>query len=85
MRPERAPMQSAPNGEMKPAAGVTAARPAIEPVHMPSREDLPLFLMSCSSHTHAAVAALICEANAAKAAPAPAATADPPLNPYQPT
>jgi len=42
-------------------------------------------LTSCSIHVKAALAAASCVARHAKAASAPAASALPPLNPYQPT
>mmetsp|Transcript_4588 Transcript_4588/g.8655 ORF Transcript_4588/g.8655 Transcript_4588/m.8655 type:complete len:247 (-) Transcript_4588:564-1304(-) len=82
---ESTPMHSAPRGPVNPEAGVMAASPAMEPVHMPTRDALPVSAMSCSIHTSAAVAALICVDSAAYAAPDPAAMAEPPLNPYQPT
>mmetsp|Transcript_16339 Transcript_16339/g.42209 ORF Transcript_16339/g.42209 Transcript_16339/m.42209 type:complete len:239 (-) Transcript_16339:289-1005(-) len=85
MRPPRPPRHSAPMGPTEPAAGVIVARPPMAPVTMPSTDALPVSLMSCSAHTIAAVAAEICVARQAKAASAPATTAEPPLKPNQPT
>jgi hypothetical protein len=83
--PASAPMSTAPTGPTKPDAGVTVARPAMEPVQMPTRLALPVSITSCIIHTNAAVAAASCVARHANAAPWPAAAAEPPLKPNQPT
>ena len=85
MMPATNPMTNAPLGSTKPAAGVIATRPAMAPDAMPSRLGLPLATHSTSIHATAADAAPICVT--AKAIPArlPAASAEPALNPNQPT
>mmetsp|Transcript_28585 Transcript_28585/g.80575 ORF Transcript_28585/g.80575 Transcript_28585/m.80575 type:complete len:238 (-) Transcript_28585:672-1385(-) len=83
--PAQTPRKTAPTGPTKPAHGVMVARPAMEPVAMPSMLALPFITMSCSDHTAAAVAAASCVARQANAASAEAVRAEPPLNPYQPT
>mmetsp|Transcript_72142 Transcript_72142/g.227646 ORF Transcript_72142/g.227646 Transcript_72142/m.227646 type:complete len:232 (+) Transcript_72142:388-1083(+) len=78
-------MARAPMGPTKPEAGVMAARPAIDPVAMPSMEGLPVSTQSWIIQRNAAVAAEICVTTAAMAAAPPAAAAEPALKPYQPT
>jgi hypothetical protein len=70
---------------MKPEAGVTAARPAIAPVAVPSTLGLPCFSHSMLIQVKAAMAAEIWVTVIAIAALPSAASALPPLNPYQPT
>mmetsp|Transcript_9057 Transcript_9057/g.29752 ORF Transcript_9057/g.29752 Transcript_9057/m.29752 type:complete len:274 (+) Transcript_9057:154-975(+) len=85
MMPLQMPMRRAPTGPTNPAAGVTAARPATAPVQMPTSETLPVSARSWSVHTAAATDADTWVATHAKAASAPATTAEPPLNPNHPT
>mmetsp|Transcript_5246 Transcript_5246/g.20412 ORF Transcript_5246/g.20412 Transcript_5246/m.20412 type:complete len:238 (+) Transcript_5246:576-1289(+) len=79
------PIKQAPTGPTKPAAGVMAARPAMDAVHVPRTETLPFSMTSSAVQTIAATDAESCVARHAKAAPAEAAPAEPPLKPNQPT
>src|SRR5450631_92760 len=78
-------MITAELGPTKPDAGVIATRPATAPEAMPSTLGLPLVAHSVNIQASAAAAVAICVA--AKAIPArpSAATAEPALNPNQPT
>ena len=82
---EAAPIKHAPTGPTKPAAGVMAAKPAMEAVHVPRTDTLPFSMTSRAVHTMAETDAESWVAKHANAAPAEAAPAEPPLKPNQPT
>ena len=84
-KPEARPMINAPCGPTTPDAGVIAAKPAIEPVTIPSTVGFPFFIHSINIHVNAAVAAEICVTTIAVAPPPSAAKPLPPLKPNQPT
>src|SRR5512135_1687501 len=78
-------MTSAPNAPTKPDAGVIATSPATAPDAMPSTEGLPLAIHSANIHASAAAAVANWVTNIAMPARPFEATADPALNPNQPT
>src|SRR5690349_8188159 len=78
-------MIKAPWTLMKPQAGVTTTRPATAPEQNPRIDGLPLRTYSISGHTKLATAAAIVVVMNALAAIPSAASAEPALNPYQPT
>src|SRR5580698_4876332 len=78
-------MNSALIGLTKPDAGVIATSPATAPEIPPSTEGLPLRTHSAALQPIAAAAAPKCVATNAEVASVPAASADPALNPNQPT
>src|SRR5690606_19442212 len=84
-RPAIRPSTMEPIGPTKPAAGVTATRPATAPEAAPSIEPLPLD--SASPAIHDRVAAAVASTVLMKARPAAllAAPAEPALKPNQPT
>ena len=69
----------------KPAAGVTATRPATQPDSAPSSEGLPLSIHSRNIHDIAAAAVATNEFIMASAAVPVASRLDPALKPNQPT
>ena len=77
-------MIRAPLGPTKPDAGVIVARPAIQPVAVPTKVGLPCLTYSIIIQINAAVAAEICVTVIAIPALPSAASALPPLNPNQP-
>src|SRR5262249_47476473 len=83
--PTMRPSTSAPIGPEKPAAGVTATRPAMQPDSAPSSEGLPLTIHSTNIHDSAAAAVATNELVMASAAPPFASRFDPALKPNQPT
>src|SRR3954451_12164262 len=85
MAPAATPIQMAPCGVTKPAAGVITTRPATAPEQNPSTLGLPLVNHSSAGHTAAPTAAASVVATNAFAAMLSAATALPALNPYHPT
>src|SRR5204863_10125193 len=69
----------------EPQAGVLSRRPATMPEQKPRMDGWPLWIHSMSAQTKPAVAvASMVVMNALEATPS-AATAEPPLKPYQPT
>jgi hypothetical protein len=64
---------------------VTVARPAIAPVTMPIEVGLPILIRSTTSQEMAAAQAARWVFMIADEAESPAASAEPPLKPYQPT
>src|SRR2546426_8345595 len=82
--PARAPMTRAAMGVTKPAAGVTATRPATAPEAAPSTVGLPRELHSVSIQPRAAAAAAVLVVVNAWAASALAPSALPALNPNHP-
>src|SRR6185437_13409114 len=72
-------------GPTKPEAGVMVARPATQPVTMPTEVGLPTRSHSIAIQVSAAAEAAKCVARIADAAEALAARALPPLKPNQPT
>src|ERR1700733_10941755 len=83
--PAAMPMTSEPPGSTKPDAGVIATRPATAPEAAPSTEGLPLVIHSANIQPSAAAAVAICVTDIAMPARPFEATADPALNPNQPT
>src|SRR5271168_3496662 len=83
--PATKPMTSAPPGSTKPEAGVIATRPATAPDEMPKTEGLPLKTHSTNIHPNAAAAVAIWVTAMAMPALTPEVTAEPALNPNQPT
>src|SRR5690606_26530576 len=79
------PIAIAAPGETKPALGVIVARPAMAPVAKPTVVGLPKVTRSIASQTSAAAEAAAWVLMIAEAAPSLAASAEPPLNPNQPT
>src|SRR5882757_145146 len=79
------PMMRAAIGVTKPAAGVTATRPATAPEAPPSIVGLPLFNHSEAIQPSAAAAAAVLVLTNAVAASSPDDTALPALNPNHPT
>src|SRR5215470_3449060 len=79
------PMISAPVGLTKPAAGVTATRPATAPEMMPSTLGFLCTIHSANIQASAAAAVATCVLIIAAPASAFAATAEPALKPNQPT
>src|SRR5690606_33802147 len=83
--PASKPSTIEPIGPTKPAAGVTATRPATAPDAAPSIEGLPFRIASRNTHdTAAAPVARMVLMNARPATP-PALSAEPALKPNQPT
>src|SRR3546814_11995975 len=74
-------MKSAPVGPTKPAAGVTATRPATAPEMTPSTLGLPLTAHSANIQARAAAAVATCVTSIAMPAVPLAATAAPALQP----
>src|SRR5215470_13117839 len=72
-------------GSTKPEAGVIVPRPATAPEIVPSTEGFPRVHHSRSVQVNAPAEAARCVATMAKTAREPAASAEPPLNPNQPT
>ena len=83
--PESAPYISAPAGPTKPEPGVMVASPAIAPVAIPTKLDLPNLTYSIKIQTKQAVAAEMCITVIARPAFPSAARAEPALKPNQPT
>src|SRR5215831_8304335 len=79
------PITSAPVAPTKPDAGVIATSPATAPEAMPSTDGLPLTIHSVNIHESAATAVANWVTNIAMPARLSAATAEPALNPNQPT
>src|SRR5579871_6688610 len=78
-------MITAPVGFTKPQAGVMTTKPATAPEQKPSTLGLPLTIHSHIGQTNDAIAvAIVVVVNALAATTSPA-TAEPELNPYQPT
>src|SRR6185436_8289606 len=78
-------MMNALCGVTNPQAGVITTRPATAPEQKPSTLGLPLTRYSSIGQTKLATAvAIVVVVNALAATPS-AATAEPALNPYQPT
>src|SRR4051812_45665504 len=79
------PMMIDPFASINPHAGVTTTNPATAPEQKPSTLGLPRIIHSATAHTKEATAvAMVVVRNALAATPS-AATAEPALNPYQPT
>ena len=78
------PIRMAGIGSTKPAAGVMATRPAMQPDAAPSTVGLPLRTHSRSTQLTVAAAAAPCEAMKAFAARPFAPSAEPALKPNQP-
>ena len=74
-----------PEASMKPVAGVTTTRPATAPEQKPRTLAFPLSKYSATAQTKAATPVARVVVMKAFAATPSAATADPALNPYQPT
>src|SRR5580704_5168713 len=83
--PAAMPMIKAGPGRTKPEAGVIATRPATAPEAAPSALGLPLEIHSANIQASAAAAVAICVTVIAMPARPLAATAEPALNPNQPT
>src|SRR5580700_11430658 len=83
--PAAMPITSDPPGKTKPEAGVIATRPATAPDAAPSTEGLPFAIHSANVQPSAAAAVAICVTVMAIPARPLAATAEPALNPNQPT
>src|SRR5579875_2715561 len=79
------PIQSAPMGVTKPEAGVIPTRPATAPEMPPSADGFPLRVHSAASQPSAAEAAAKCVLTKAEVARPLAPSAEPALNPNQPT
>src|SRR5688572_21355353 len=79
------PSTIAPIGPAKPAAGVTATRPATAPVSAPSSEGLPFTIHSANIHDNAAAAVATKVLIMASAAVPVASRLEPALKPNQPT
>src|SRR5918995_5379756 len=83
--PAISPSTIAPIGPEKPAAGVTATRPAMQPDKAPSNEGLPLAAHSTNIQDRAAAAVATKVLIMASAAPPLASRLEPALKPNQPT
>src|ERR1700742_2775748 len=83
--PAAMPITSEPPGRTKPDAGVIATNPATAPDAAPSTEGLPFAIHSANTQPSAAAAVAICVTVIAIPARPLAATAEPALNPNQPT
>src|SRR5215470_15652741 len=83
--PTTRPSTIAPIGPEKPAAGVTATRPATQPESAPRSDGLPLIIHSRNIHDSAAAAVATKELVIASAAPPLASRLEPALKPNQPT
>src|SRR5215831_14136687 len=73
------------SGLTKPDAGVIATNPATAPDAAPSIVGLPVFTHSATIQPRAANDAAVCVATNALVAKPPALSAEPALNPNQPT
>src|ERR1700750_3316748 len=85
MTPAATPMMIDAPGSTKPDAGVIATSPATAPEMQPSTEGLPLAIHSANIQPGAAAAVAIWVTVIAMPARPLAATAEPALNPNQPT
>src|ERR1700716_3316952 len=85
MLPATMPMTSPCHGSTKPEAGVMVPRPATAPEIMPSTDGLPRTYHSSAIQGSAPAQAAIWVAVIAMTARELAPSADPPLNPNQPT
>src|ERR1700723_3532176 len=83
--PAATPMMIDEPGSTKPDAGVIATSPATAPDTMPSTEGFPLVVHSATIQPSAAAAVAICVTAIAMPARPFEPTADPALNPNQPT
>src|SRR6202789_4028789 len=83
--PASRPIHRALIGVTNPEAGVIATSPATAPEIAPSAEGLPCRIHSAALQLRAAAAAPKCVATKAEVANVPADSADPALNPNQPT
>src|ERR1700759_4220826 len=83
--PATIPITSAPVGLTKPEAGVIATRPATAPEMMPSTEGFFLVIHSVNIQARPAAAGAIWVTVIAMPAREPEVTAEPALNPNQPT
>src|ERR1700722_1782899 len=83
--PAATPMTMEPPGSTKPEAGVIATRPATAPEIAPRTDGLPLVIHSANIQPSAAAAVAICVTVMAIPARPFAPTAEPALNPNQPT
>src|SRR6187200_3604025 len=83
--PAAKPITNAPGMPTLPAAGVIATSPATAPEAAPSIEGLPLISHSAKVHDRTAQAVARNVLMNASAAELPASSADPALNPNQPT
>src|SRR5215471_1073871 len=83
--PAANPMMIAERGLTKPDAGVMATRPATAPDAAPSIVGLPVFTHSATIQSKAANDAAVWVATNALVAKPPALSAEPALNPNQPT
>src|ERR1700744_4743734 len=83
--PAATPMTIDPPGKTKPDAGVMATRPATAPEIAPRTDGLPLVIHSANLQPSAAAAGPIWVTALPMPARPLAATADPALNPNQPT
>src|SRR5690349_16460075 len=83
--PTISPSTIAPIGPAKPAAGVTATRPAIAPDSAPSSEGFPFTTHSANIHDRPAAAVATKVLIMASAAPPEASRLEPALKPNQPT
>src|SRR6185437_9194318 len=72
-------------GDTNPAAGVIATNPATAPEIAPRADGLPCRIHSTADQPSTAAAAANCVATKAEVANVPADSADPALNPNQPT
>src|ERR1051325_7862478 len=85
MTPAPKPITIAASGVTKPEAGVMATNPATAPDAAPSIVGLPFNIHSKNIHARVAAAAAVFVATKALTAKPLAATAEPALNPNQPT
>src|ERR1700722_19402931 len=83
--PAMSPIHRADMGVTNPEAGVIATSPATAPEIAPSAEGLPCRIHSATLHPIAAAAAPKCVATNADVASVPELSAEPALNPNQPT
>src|SRR5262245_38020887 len=85
MMPAAKPITIADSGVTKPEAGVIATSPATAPDAAPSMVGLPVLNHSATIQPSAARDAAVCVTTKALVARPPALSADPALNPNQPT
>ena len=78
---QRKPINMAAHGRIKPAAGVSVARPPTAPTHAPTSCGLPVWTHSMTIHVTMAILAASVELTSAKVSRLLAATPDPPLKP----
>src|SRR3954469_19457174 len=83
--PAATPIAIEAPGSTKPEAGVMATKPATAPEMAPSTDGLPLVIHSANVQPSAAAAVAICVTAMAMPARPLAPTAEPALNPNQPT